>query len=138
MTEQTKQPKTHFVAIIKPIDHYYDYDSYDTVIQSISNWEEVDDETFQLLRDASTYVTERDLGRPFIVIERLTTKSPVVINTVSEYVEYLAQAKAKKEAEAAERKAKASAKALQKLAKDEEARRKLYEQLQKEFNGDAK
>lgn len=135
MTKETK-PKTHFVAIIKVVDHYYNYgDDYDTIAQSISDWEEVDEETFKLLRDASSYSTHS--SNRFYVIERLKTDSPAVINTVSAYVEYLRKQKEAKEKAEAERKAKAEARRLKKLAKDETARLALFEQLQKEF-GDKK
>lgn len=135
MTKETK-PKTHFVAIIKVVDHYYNYgDDYDTIARSISDWEEVDEETFKLLLDASSYSTHS--SNRFYVIERLKTDSPAVINTVSAYVEYLRKQKEAKEKAEAERKAKAEARRLKKLAKDETARLALFEQLQKEF-GDKK
>lgn len=128
-----QKPKTHLVALIRPLEHYYDYDSYDTIIQSISDWEEVDEETFQLLKNASNYVTDYNQGRPFVVIERLTTKSPTVTNTVSAYVAHLAKQKAEQEAAAAAKRAKAEKRRLDKLMKDEDKRRQLYEQLQREF-----
>lgn len=134
MTNETK-PKTHFVAIVKVVDHYYNYgDDYDTVAQSISEWEEVDEEAFKLLKSASAYQNQ---GDRFIVLERLKTDSPSVINSVSAYVKHLAKAKADMEKAEKERKAKAEERRLKKLAKDEKARLELYEKLQAEF-GDKK
>lgn len=133
MTNETK-PKTHFVAIVKVVDHYYNYgDDYDTVAQSISEWEEVDEEAFKLLKSASAYRTNYGDDNRFIVLERLKTDSPTVINTVSAYVKHLKEQKDAKEKAEAERKAKADERRLKKLAKDEKARLALFEQLQKEF-----
>lgn len=131
----TQESKTHFVAIVKAVEHYYNYgDDYDMVAQSISEWEEVDEESFKLLKNASTY---GDGDSRFIVLERLKTDSPPVINTVSAYVKHIAKQKAAQEAAAATRKATADARRLKKLAKDEKARLALFEQLQAEF-GDKK
>ncbi len=133
MTTKTK-PDTHFVAIVKPVEQYYNYgDDYTTVIQSISNWEEVDHETFKLLQSASTYRTSYTDDNRFVVLERLSVDDPVVINTVSAYVKFLEKQKAAAEKAEAEKKAKAEARRLAKLAKDEKSRLALFEQLQKEF-----
>ena len=135
MTKGTT-PDTHFVAIVKFVDHYYNYgDDYDTMIQSISDWEEVDDETFKLLQGASAYTSHST--NSFIVLERLHVDHPVIVNSVKAYVKYLTEQKAAKEKEEAARKAKADERRLKKLAKDEKARRELFEQLQSEF-GDKK
>lgn len=128
----TEKQQTHFVAIVKVVDHYYNYgDDYGVIAQSISDWEEIDVETFQLLKNASTFQTTP--GSRYIVLERLTVDNPVVIDTVSAYVKLLAKQKADQEAEAAEREAKADKRRLNKLARDEKARLALYEQLQREF-----
>ena len=137
MTKEAK-PNTHLVAIVKIVDHYYNYgDDYDTVAHSISEWEEVDEEAFQLLKNASTYQTNYRDDNRFIVLERLSVDSPVVVNTVSAYVKYLAKAKDDKEKAEKDRKAKAEERRLKKLAKDEKARLELYTKLQAEF-GDKK
>lgn len=131
MAKQTK-PEMHQVAIVRFVDRYYNYgDDYDTFVHSITDWEEVDDETFKLLQGASSFYND---GMRFMVVERLTTKSPVVVNTVAAYVKHLQQQKEAAEKAAAEREAKAAERRLKKLAKDEAARRQLFEQLQREFN----
>lgn len=133
MTTETK-PKTHLVAIVRVVDQYYnDGDGYDTVAQSISDWEEVDNETFKLLKQASTYRADYVNDNRFIVLERLKTDSPTVINTVDAYVKHVAKQKAAQEAAAATRQATAEDRRLKKLAKDEKARLALFEKLQKEF-----
>lgn len=138
MTRKAKEtnPKTHFVAIVRMVEHYYNYgDDYSIFAQAISDWEEVDEETFQLLKNASMYRTS---DYNFIVLERLSVNSPVVVNTVSAYVKHLEKQKADQEAAKAEREAKAEQRRLAKLAKDEKSRRQLYETLQKEFEKDTK
>lgn len=135
----TQESKTHFVAIVKLVDHYYNYgDDYDTIAQTISEWEEVDEETFKLLKNASTYRANYADDNRFIVLERLKTDSPAVINTVSAYVKHIAKQKAAQEKAEAERKAKADERRLKKLAKDEKARLELFEKLQAEFGGKPK
>ncbi len=123
----------HKIAIITGRDfhtssscYYNDYCDQVKIIDTITAWEEVDDNTFKLLTEASYQGN-------FVIIEQ-----PQDTKTVSDYVKQLESRKREEEARAAAeevRKAEAARKrkekALLKLAKDADAERALLTSLLK-------
>jgi len=125
---------THKVAVIRFIGQYTSYDDYnDNIVNSITQWEEVSDEEFNLLVDSCNYATAKISGFEYRVVEQLSIDSKTVIRNIREYVQHIeAQRKAEQIAKDA-RAEKARERQMKKLAKDKEARRLLLEQLQQEF-----
>lgn len=120
----------HKVAIIK-VDYSYNYDddysSSQMIVNSITDWTEVSDEQFKLLRNA-----ERLQG-DFRVIEQPYDTGEFIRKTVADYIaaeekRIAAEATAKRKRDEAAQKKK-----LAKLARDEASRRQMFEELQKEF-----
>lgn len=133
--------KMHKIAIVKFVGEYTSYDDYESnIVRSITEWELVDSETFDLLRKASQYLYGNiaDNGDTrFQVIEFLNTKSTDVVSTVSAYVEMVRKREEANQLEANKRAAKAAEKKRRAALSDEAKKRELYLQLQKEF-GDTK
>lgn len=133
--------KMHKIAIVKFVGEYTSYDDYDdNIVRSITDWELVDEDTFDLLKKASTYLYGNiaDHGDTrFHVIEFLNTKSTDVVKTVDAYVEMVRKQKEATELEAKKRAEKAAEKKRKAAMTETEKKRELYLQLQKEF-GDTK
>ncbi len=126
---------THKVAIIRFIGQYTGYDDYnDNIVNSITKWEEVSDEEFNLLVDSSNYATAKMSGFEYRVVEQLSIDSKIVIHNIREYVQHIEARRKAEQIEKDTKAAKARERQLKKLTKDKEARRLLLEQLQQEFN----
>lgn len=103
---------------------YTNYDNYDVLVDSITDWSEVSDYDYQIL------VAESHNTGNFQVIERLDAKPDFIPKTIADYLQ-----KAKEEAENKLRaeqaaKAKKEAAALKKKAKTEADELALLRQLQ--------
>lgn len=142
----------HRVAIVRFVGvGYTDYiDDGDNLIQSITEWEEVDDGTYRMLVQASQYVLRGPgLDQRFAVIEQLKSDSLPIIKGVSDYIAAVVKQKAGEEAAKRSKEAKlvekkriremgVEQKRLQDAMKTEEARLKLYKELQAEFDTNKK
>lgn len=125
---------THKVAIVRFIGGYTGYDDYnDTIVSSITNWEEVDESQYQLLVSAAQYAASHRLAASYQVMELLDTNSEPVIASVQKYTEYIAKQQEQVQREKDEKKRKAEQRQLAKLAKDKKAREDLYKKLKDEF-----
>jgi len=71
------------IAIITTRQDYYDYESSITIINSITDWAEVDEETYELL-DRCKYN-----GEGFYIIEQPIEQSQFILKTVAEYKAHL-------------------------------------------------
>lgn len=94
----------HQIAIVKFVDGYSTWDDSHSseLIGSVSEWEEVDDETFQTLKKSIAHG-----GRTFTIIERLSLDNPQIIKSVKDYVDFSNRLK-EKELKAQELKQKKS------------------------------
>ena len=142
----------HRVAIVRFLGGHSQYyvDNGDDIVQSITEWEEVDDSTYRLLVE----VSRQPLRVPgqdeyFVVLEQLNTLSLPIVKRVADYIAAVVKQKAgeevakrSKEAKLAEKKRiremGVEQKRLQDAMKTEEARLKLYKQLQAEFDTNTK
>lgn len=125
---------THKVAIVRFIGQYTSYDDYnDNIVNSITQWEEVSDEEFNLLVDSCNYATAKISGFEYRVVEQLGIGSNTVIRNIREYVQHIEAQRKAEQIEKDARAEKARERQMKKLAKDKEARRLLLEQLQQEF-----
>jgi hypothetical protein len=124
---------THKIAIIKTFEYTPGYgdDGTETIVQSITEWEEVTDDEFKTLRAASNR-----LG--FIVLEQPTEPRKFIAKTVADYKAYvlaeearLAEEKQKREEAALERKFK-------KELKDKESKIRMLKKLQEELGTEVK
>lgn len=110
------------IAIVTYRDKYVNYDDYERVVDSITDWTEVSEEDYKLLLSFSS-------KRNWTILERLDKKPGFVPNTVKAALEEVRleeerQRIAKKEAER-----KKQERLLKKKAKDEAAEKKLLEEL---------
>lgn len=117
----------HKIAIIKQRDIFYNYgDDRETIINSITSWEEVSDEEFKLLEKAA-YRFE------FVVIEQPIDTKTFIAKTISDYVAMVKEEQAKEEKA---KKARAEAALKRKHAKelkDKESKLALFNQLKSEL-----
>jgi hypothetical protein len=121
----------HKVAIILGQSAGYGYDdAYEPwIITKFTDFAEVDDETFQLLKQASHKYD-------FIVIETPVDPNKFICETVEQYKEWILAEKRKEEKARKDREMKALARKAKKKLASEEAERKLLEELQIKY-GDA-
>lgn len=111
------------IAIITTRDFFYNYgDDHETVINSITDWSEVDDKTYDLLSKASHRMN-------FTIIERPSDEEKFIKKTVADFVKMIEHEaeveRARKEKAEKTRKEKA----LKKKAKDEAAEKELLAAL---------
>lgn len=126
--------KIHKVAVIKFIGRYVDYDDYaDNIVASIPAWEEVNDEEFKLLNEASHYAHQHNLSTGYQVIELLTLQDAAVIGSIRQYVQSVEVERKRIEHENIEKKRKAEERKLKKLTKDKMEREALFKHLKQEF-----
>lgn len=119
----------HKIAIVIARDNFYNYgDDYDRLIESISEWTEVDDETFALLKKA-----EMSRRYDFGVLEQPVHPRVFIKNTVEDYVAHVKAEEEKREAEKKKKAEAARKRKLNKMAKDEAAKRILFNQLKEEL-----
>lgn len=139
----------HEVAIITIVGdgEWSDYqDDFEMVVRSITNWEVVDDETFNLLQSAARFqpVIPEQKKTKFIVLERLETSSAPIVNSVNHYLNLMKKLKQEEEMRKAEKQQRSEAKkraaeqrkidaALHATLQNEQSRKVLYEQLKTEF-----
>lgn len=125
--------KMRKIAIVHYEDRYVNYDDSETFVKSITDWTEVDEETYQLLkRHQFSYLN----GEAYYVVTRPVDEQAFIKQTVAEYIEHAKKEDAKKAAEKKKREDAALQRKLKKQAKDAEARKAMYEQLQKEFGNE--
>ena len=114
---------THKIAIIKTRDIIYNYgDDKESIINSITSWEEISDEDFVLLNKASYRFN-------FVVIEQPIDTKVFIAKTIADYTT-MAMAEEK------EKKVRAAAALRRKHAKelkDKETKRVLLQQLKAEL-----
>lgn len=113
------------IAIITIHDDYRsDYDNYDRIVHSITDWAEVTDDEFFALKNAS-------YRKGYTVIEQQIDQDGFIKRTVAEYLAECAKEAAKE----AERKEKEAAKRrereLKRKAKDEASEKALLADLLK-------
>jgi hypothetical protein len=120
----------HKIAIIKTreFSDYHNYDDYSTrkIIESITDWDEVSDEDFNVL----TQIGPR-LG--FVILERPANTPAFIAKTVADYKEMV---RAEERRLAAEKKARENAALERKMKKelnDSKTKKALYEKLKSEF-----
>ena len=123
---------THKVAIIL-VDQVYDYhdEGYDTIVKTITEWEEISHEDFLVLQSAS-------YRKGFRIIEQPLVPKDFIAKTVSEEI---ARAKAeaiKLEEEKVKRAEAAKLRKYKKDLKDKESKLALLKKLQEELGEEAK
>jgi len=121
------------VAIIVGGYHDFDYNDYNSVTKliasSITEWTEVSDEQFELLKRAQSY----DYHNRFTLIERPVDEPAYVRKTVDDYVKW-AKAEEDKKAKEKQKAAEAAlAKKLKREAKTLADKRKLLDKLKEEL-----
>lgn len=116
------------IAIISSSEVFDNYgDDYQLVAQSITDWSEVSDDDYSLLRSFCGN------GNSYTLINREDVKETFIPRLVSEFT---ALAKVEKEKQELEKKKREEAKLnreLKKKAKTEEQERKLFESLKTKF-----
>jgi hypothetical protein len=117
------------IAIIKYHDVCPDY--YDTnlvIANSITEWSEVTDEQYNLLREAQRLGSET-----FVIIERPTNEREVIDNSIAGYLKWAEQEQQRRQAERQQREQAAIARRIKKEAKTQAEQLKLYQQLKAQF-----
>lgn len=118
------------IALIKVDIHYSSYDDSYDILNSISEWEEVTKEELKLLKD---YFGRNYKDKQIIVIEFVENQRETINLAVKAQLEYI---KKEEEKRLAEKKAKEEKTLARKLKSDQkklEDKKKLLEQLKKEF-----
>lgn len=121
---------THKIAIITTRDiNIPDYDGYDstvTIAQSITDWEEVTDDEFKMLQQASWRVG-------FKIIERPIDTPKYIAKTIADYKAIAAAEEAKVAEEKAKREAAALERKFKKELKDKASKEKMLAKLSEEL-----
>ena len=105
-----------------------DYYHVSTLIASrITDWQEISEEEFLLLQKANRHKPE------FMIIEKPDNQAQFIENTVSEVLQRIKKEQEQEEERKKEAEQKKLAAKLKKQAKDEAARKALYEKLKSEF-----
>ena len=124
---------THKIAIITTRNiTVSDYDGYDTnitIAQSITDWEEVTDEEFKMLHQASYR-----LG--FGIIERPVDTPAYIAKTIADYKAIAAAEEAKMAAEKRKREEEALQRKIKKELKDKGSKEKMLAKLAQELGVD--
>ncbi len=117
----------HKIAIIVSDSHYdYEKDDYKRVVESITDWAEVSDQDFKLLKESSS-------RRGFDIIEQPLDVPGFIKTTVAEEIEIARQEAVQKEKEKKAREAKAQAKKHAQALKDQASKLALFEKLKAEL-----
>lgn len=119
------------IAIIKSKEILH-WDDFTKIADSITDWSEVSEEDFRLLQKASNRYTYSD--KHFLIIERVNEEPNFILKTIEEYLIFEKNEEEKRLKQKEETERKKSERLLKKQAKDEVARKALFEQLSKEFN----
>lgn len=125
------------IAIVQSKDLWsYDCEEHFKIIEKVTEFTEVDFQTYELLKKAS-------IRYGFIVVEQPINQEAFIKKTVSDWLKFVAaeekaaaEAQAKAEAKRLERKAKAEAKKRQQELDSIEAQRQVYEELKKKFENE--
>lgn len=118
------------IAIITGREIQYGYDDTGAIINSITEWTEVTDEELRVLRLASN-------KKNFTVLVRVDTPE-FIRKTVADYIADAKAEKQKQEEAKAKKEAALLARRYKAQLKDQEAKRKLYQELQQEFGKETK
>jgi Trm5-related predicted tRNA methylase len=124
------------VRIVLVHDLYTDYndnESQAVIRDSVSDWEQITDEEYRLLKDnwwrLAHHLGNHDNGRP-ILLEKDRVPVRQRISSIREWVQ---QEQEKIQAEKAAKQAQAEERARKKLLKNAESERKLLEELKKKY-----
>ncbi|AVH85091.1 hypothetical protein RsoM2USA_163 [Ralstonia phage RsoM2USA] len=119
------------IAIILCEDRYVDYDSSEVFVKSITDWTEVDDETYKLLKQ---HQFSYDLVKEaYYVVTRPTDEAAFIKKSVADFVKAAEEAEARKEIAREKAREKTQMKKKQREERDAEKRRQQYEELRREF-----
>ena len=119
------------IAIIVCEDRYIDYDSSEVFVKSITDWTEVDDETYKLLKQ---HQYSYDLIKEaYYVVTRPTNEAAFIKKSVADFVKSAEEVEAKRELARQRAREKTQLKKKQREEKDAEKRRQQYEELKREF-----
>jgi NADH dehydrogenase/NADH:ubiquinone oxidoreductase subunit G len=125
---------TRKVAILLTTD-VYSYDEYNddhrSIVNSITEWEEISNEDFQVLQSAS-------YRKGFKIVEQPANPSDFIAKTVSEEIARAKEEAIKLEAEKVARAEAAKLKKYKKDLKDKESKLALLKKLQAELGEEAK
>lgn len=114
------------IAIIITSNVYYDYDDDRKIVDSITEWEEVSEEDYQLLYKYS-------YTKGFKILEQPVSQPDFIATTIAEFKKIaLAEQAARLAYEKKQRDLKLAREA-KKLEKTKGSRKELYEQLKSEF-----
>lgn len=91
---------THKIATIHVVGgHCRDYNDYDNkIVSSISEWEDVDDDTFNLLVNSTNHLTNN-----YQIIEHVKTDDIFVIKNVKQYIKMVEEQKRREDEAEVER-----------------------------------
>ena len=121
------------IAIITSRDVWYNYgDDHVRIIDSITDWEEISDENYNLLQKARSR-----LGH-FEILEMPTEQENFIAKTIAQYLTLAEEDAKKAEAEKKKREEAALARKHKKDLKDKESKLKLLKKLQEELGEEAK
>lgn len=117
----------HKIAILINKSIYFNYgDDYTKILESITEWETVSDEEYDMLMKAS-------YRKDFVVLEQPANTSAFVRKTISDFIEEERQEKAKEEAAKKKREEAAARKKLLKEARSRAEKVLLLATLKKEL-----
>ncbi len=130
--------KTRQIAIVHLIGSYNNYDDYEEIIKSVTEWREVSEETFRTLDVycESTAHTDTSLK----LLERLDTcdfSFRSILAKAEEYERKEEEAKTKRKVAAEERKQAAALKKKQEELNSKEIELKLLKELQEKYKDQA-
>jgi ubiquinone biosynthesis protein COQ9 len=117
------------VAIIKVLndkEYCQECGQYDIIVQSITDWVEISDEDYNLLR-------KYGLKDGYSLVVMPDNPKEIIKKTVMEHIETAKRSKARIEAEAKKREDRRKARELRKLAKTKEQEKKLLQQLKEKY-----
>ena len=105
-------------------------DSYTTIIRdSITDWEEISDDDYELLKD-NFWQLQKKYTQNAMLIEKDTVS---VIERIASIKEWIQEERIRQEQEAAKRKAAAEEKALKRMLKKAGDEKRLLEELKKKY-----
>lgn len=115
-----------YIAIICPRIISSGYDDYKRVIESITDWSEVTDEEYKLLR---SYCNNYD----YDIIERKDVEPSFILKTIAQAKEEAKKHQEEIEKQREEQERKKQAALLKKKAKTEAEEKKLLEELKSKY-----
>lgn len=118
--------ETRKIAIIVSKERYTSYDDYERVIERVTEFEEVDQETYNLLWRAR-------MQYGFEILEQPIDQKKYILDTVDSYKKMVIVEEVKKAEERAEAERKKIARKLKLDMKKKEERQKVFAELAKEF-----